>query len=300
MSQGGRIGQFFQPVEVLGYLHRPVRQKSRTSFCALGRLHWVTRVGFGDGPPGHCPGDAADVPARGGSPYLRREKMPQPRRHSRWLASRSPRPSRRSSSPPSHRCTSALSVPSTPIPWLPGTGSRTGPRGRAMRPAGPDQFAALLPVRERGPGVRAPRYPGQTHQPRPVDQWIKVTALPPQEVPSGGHQVRGPSVASHERQVVGTDSERLHRRPAVFVFHIDPGMRNLVLVEELTNGRQFAVAERSKHTHANESGTLENRPPRQKGFEQLVAQVGNLLDHPAAARCWECNKPGSLPGHRRR
>ena len=58
-------------------------------------------------------------------------------------------------------------------------------------------------------------------------------------------------------------------------------MRDLVLVEELADDRQVRIAQRSDDAHPDEAGTLQQDPARLERLEQLVAEIGDLVNHPA-------------------
>ncbi len=58
-------------------------------------------------------------------------------------------------------------------------------------------------------------------------------------------------------------------------------MRHPILVEELADHCHVRIALVPEEAHADETGALEHDPPRLERLEQLVAEVGDLLDHPA-------------------
>ena len=96
----------------------------------------------------------------------------------------------------------------------------------------------------------------------------------------GARRTRAP-VAGDERQLIRRDPQRFHGGLAVRLVGVDPGVRHLVLVEELADDRQVRIAEMPEDAHADEPGPLQHDPPRLERLEQLVAEVGDLLDHPA-------------------
>ena len=73
-------------------------------------------------------------------------------------------------------------------------------------------------------------------------------------------------------------------------------MRHLVLVEELADDRQVRVAEAPEDAHADEPGPLQHDPARLERLEQLVAEVGDLLDDPAQLGLADAVGPGLAPG----
>ena len=111
----------------------------------------------------------------------------------------------------------------------------------------------------------------------------------------GARRARAP-VAGDERQLIRADSERLQCGLALGVVGVDPGMRHLVLVEELADDRHVRVAEVPEDAHADEPGPLQHDPARLERLEQLVAQVGDLLDHPAQLGLADAVGPGLAPG----
>ena len=76
------------------------------------------------------------------------------------------------------------------------------------------------------------------------------------------------------------DPQRLHGGLAVRLVGVDPGVRHLVLVEELTDLRQVRVVVVAEDADTDEPRSLQQAPPRLERLEQLVAEVGDLLNDP--------------------
>ena len=107
-------------------------------------------------------------------------------------------------------------------------------------------------------------------------------------------------VAGHERQLIRLDAQRLHGGLTLRLVGVDPGMRHLVLVEELADERQVGIAEVPEDAHADEAGSFEHDPARLERLQQLVAQVGDFLDDPAQFRLADAVGPDMPPWRRPR
>jgi hypothetical protein len=55
-------------------------------------------------------------------------------------------------------------------------------------------------------------------------------------------------------------------------------VRHLVLIEKLTNDGRIRITKVPEDAHAGETGGLEHDPASLERFEQLVTEVGSLLD----------------------
>ena len=131
-------------------------------------------------------------------------------------------------------------------------------------------------------------------------EWLRAD-LPLQAQALGNSTDRGPRrprapVAGDERQLLGGDPQRLHRCLAVRIIGIDPGVRHLVLVEELTDLRQMPVTDMAEDANADETRLLQHDPARLERLEQLVAEVGDLLDDAAQLALADAVGPGFAPG----
>ena len=103
-------------------------------------------------------------------------------------------------------------------------------------------------------------------------------------------------VARDERQLIRADLQRLQRGPALRLVGVDPGMRHLVLVEELADHRHIRIAKMPEKANADEAGPFQHDPARLERFEQFVAEVGNLLDHPSQLGLANAVGPAGSPG----
>ena len=111
----------------------------------------------------------------------------------------------------------------------------------------------------------------------------------------GARRSRAP-VAGDERQLIRADPQRLQSGLSLRLVGVDPGMRHLVLVEELADDRHVRIAEVPEEAHADETGAFQHDSARLERLEQLVAEVGDLLDHPAQLGLADAVGPARSPG----
>lgn len=128
---------------------------------------------------------------------------------------------------------------------------------------------------------------GQPRRPRADDHEVERLGADPPLQPEALGDPRDarprrarPLAADDVRELVAGDVQPGQGRPAGLVLRVDPGVRHLVLVEELADRVDLRVAQRPEHPDADEPRPLEHLPADLERLDQLVAQVGQLADHP--------------------
>ena len=95
------------------------------------------------------------------------------------------------------------------------------------------------------------------------------------------------------------DSQRFQRGLTLCFVGVDPGVRHLVLVKELADNRHIRITKMPEKANADKTGAFQHDAARLECIKQFVAEVGNLLDHPAQLGLADAVSPARSLGVRR-